>query len=77
MKKLLLIGALICASAGILASVSYRTSCGPVFTSTGTDGYPGGEAEYNDWLMDMNEYYCGVRILPFEINPDNEPPLIP
>lgn len=75
MKKLFLIGALFCASAGILASVSYRTSCGRVFTSTGPEGYPGGEAEYNEWLKDMNQYYCGVRIMPqvLTLVPDDEP----
>ena len=79
MKKLFLIGALVCASAGILASVSYRTTCGIIFTSTGPNGYPGGEEAYNDWLREMNIHFCGEDEMPvrFELAPGEEPILIP
>ena len=79
MKKLFLIGALFCASAGILASVSYRTTCGVVFTSTGPTGYPGGVIAYYEWLDDMNEYFCNEpgRPVPLTRVPDEEPVVIP
>ena len=64
-----------CASAGILASASYRTTCGKVFTSTGPENYPGGIEEYNDWLEEMNLHFCGVKVMPQVLTqvPDEEP----
>ena len=74
MKKLFLIGALFCASAGILASVTYKTTCGKCFVATGPEGYNG---NYDEFLMDMNWYYCHEVGLPFEYCPDaGELPII-
>lgn len=72
MKKLFLIGALFCASAGILATSSYHiiTTCGYQFNTSGPDGYPGGETAWLSYLTEMNKHYCGTWVRPqyFKLN---------
>lgn len=77
MKKLFLIGALICTSLCTSASTRWITSCGIVFETVSFENFPGTMAEYVEFLMDTNEDFCHVRALPRIFNEGDDLPIIP
>lgn len=65
MKKfILLAGAMLLLLAGQSAQAAVVvTTCGKAITTVGPEGYNGPRSEYEEYLRDLNEIYCGTRDL--------------
>ena len=71
MKKIILLaGAMLLLLAGQSAqAVIVVTTCGKAIMTVGPEGYDANDKEYEDYLREINEHYCGTKDKAIVVDP--------